>query len=172
MALIVETGTGASNANGYITEAFYDAYVEDGGLTNPVGDTEAAIVRASAAFDAIYGPQLGGVKVNRRAQAMALPRYNMMDAAGEIVEFDSIPIEVKKAVAEMTVREKASPGSMTPDLERGGAIESIQAGSVSIKYRGDAAAQTVFQKIDGILAPLLGGGGASEIPLTGMVVRR
>jgi hypothetical protein len=43
-----------------------------------------------------------------------------------------------------------------PDLDRGGTIKSVKAGSVSVEYAANAQANTTFQLIDGILAPLIG----------------
>lgn len=66
-----------------------------------------------------------------------------------------VPPEVIQATCEAAVREAAAPGSMQPDLDRGGATQELQAGSVRIVYAANASAQTTTQIIDSILDALL-----------------
>jgi hypothetical protein len=74
-----------------------------------------------------------------------------------------VPIEIVHATIEAAVRELATPGSLAPDLERGGAIKSLRAGSVGIEYMGNAPAETIFTLIDGILSGLLGSRSSSLV---------
>ena len=169
MALVVEDGTGLANSNSYVTESEYETYLDNHGLTDPTGDTEAALVRATSYIDAKYRGQFQGWKVFGRLQALEWPRHNAYDASGEYISYLTIPIELKYAVIEAAIREKTSPGSLMPDQKR--AIESIKAGSVSISWPESAANTTTFSKIDGIIAPLISGGSGSDVPITGRLVR-
>lgn len=156
MALEVETGAGGGDSNAYMSRAAWIEYCDARGLTS--ADTEAgdqAIIRATAAIDALYGSRFPGAKLNGRAQALAWPRIDAYDADGEEIASDEIPVEVVRATCEFAVRELAEPGSTHPDLERGGAIRSLKAGSVSIEYAGNATARTAYTIVDGILATLL-----------------
>jgi hypothetical protein len=110
-------------------------------------------VRASAAFDAIYRTRFNGYKTKGRHQGLEWPRTAAYDREGYVVA--GLPQEVKAAVCEMAIRELSDPNSMLPDLERGGAIQQIQAGPVSITYASNAMAKTTFQMIDGMVASLI-----------------
>lgn len=159
MSFTVETGAGISTANAYDSVANVSTYADDRGLTFSTDTTpnkEGAIVRATAALDAIYRGRFSGYRAQGRNQALEWPRVSSYDREFYTLPSDTIPVEVRKAVAEMAVRELAESGSTMPDLERGGQVRSLQAGSVRIEYGANAGAQTIFQLVEGILASLLG----------------
>jgi hypothetical protein len=159
MSLVVEDGTGKENADSYVELADAVTYANARGLTfpaSPAGPAEAALIRATAAIDATYRARFPGEKTNGRSQSLCWPRKYAGDAEGNPIAEDEIPQEVINATIEAAVRELASPNSMMPDLERGGAIQRLKAGSVEIEYGGNATARTAFTLIDGILAGLLG----------------
>lgn len=159
MALTVEDGTGLAAADAYVSVADCDAYCDALGRTfstGSTGDKESAIRRATQSIDALYRTRFPGVRLKYRAQALEWPRAGAVDARGASVPSDAIPVEIEMATYEAAVRELAESGSTMPDLERGGAIKSISAGSVSIEYGAGAKAGTVFQIVDGILAGLIG----------------
>lgn len=158
MALTVEDGTGKADAESYVSVSDAASYCDARGLTFSSGsdpDKEAALRRATSALDALYGSRFPGARKNGRSQALQWPRTDAYDADGEEIASDEIPDEVIKATCEFAVRELAEPGSTMPDLERGGAIRALRAGSVSIEYAGSATARTVYSIVDGIIAPLL-----------------
>ena len=64
-------------------------------------------------------------------------------------------------MAEAAYRELNSPGSLAQDLERGGAIQSLQAGSVEIVYSSTAPSGMTFTQIEAILSGLIGPVGGS-----------
>lgn len=161
MTIIVEDGSGVTGANSYASVDVCAAYCTARGLafgTSPTTTGEQALIRATAAIDAKYGPRFPGSRTNGRSQALAWPRVDAVDGEDEDIASDEIPVEIVNAVCEAAVRELASPGSMAPDLERGGGVKSLKAGSVAIEYGANAAAGTTFTVIDGILASLLGAG--------------
>lgn len=158
MSLDVEDGTGKANAESYVNVADCEAYCAARGLTFASGataDKESALRRATTAIDALYGNRFAGARLNGRAQSLSWPRSGAYDANGEEIASDEIPVEVIRATCEFAVRELAEPGATMPDLERGGAVRSLKAGSVSIEYAGNATARTVYSVVDGILATLL-----------------
>jgi hypothetical protein len=187
MTVIVEDGSGVAGANSYIGDAEFTAYA-DARLYSYGADADAiasALIRATAWVDATYRGRFPGVRSNA-TQALQWPRKagsyyygvfvqdrwttTVSDSEGVPIAVDAIPQALKNAVAEAAYREIGSPGSLAPDLERGGAIQSIQAGSVEIVYSGTAPARTTFTAIDGILASILTGGAESS-PFTARAVR-
>lgn len=158
--MIVEDGTVVAGANSYGEVEDCVTYATSRGLTfaaMPEDEAKSALIRATDAMDATYRQRLPGDKVDGRDQSLEWPRTGATDANGDTIEEDEVPDEWVRATFEMAVRERANPGSMMPDLERGGAIRSIRAGSVGIDYGNNASATTVFTKIDGMLSGLLGG---------------
>lgn len=169
MAFVLEDGSGVVGANAYIPEDFLDAYVEDRGYTQAAGDAEAAIVRASQSLDATYRDRFPGERAFGRDQGLEWPRVGATDRNGEAIEENVVPYEVENATAELALKELASPGSTLPDLERGGDIRSLRAGSVQIQYGTGAPPGSTFQLVDGILSSLLIGSddGLSAVALRG-----
>ena len=160
MALQVEDGTGLADAESYVSVADCAAWATKHGKTfpaSPAAPAEQALRRATAWIDGIYGRRFVGARLNGRAQALCWPRTDAEDKDGEEVPSDEVPSEVVTATCEAAVRELASPGILSPDLKRGGAIKSVKAGSVAVEFMGNAPAETTFKAIDAALAPLLGG---------------
>lgn len=159
MPISVEDGTGLSTANSYVSESDADTYFDNRAntdWTDSTDDKEAALIRGSAAIDAIYRSRFPGWRVNGRDQGLEWPRTNAFDYEG--LAIDGVPVEIINATCEAALIELTDPGSMTPDLERGGQIRAMSAGSVSIEYAAAAAATTTRTLIDGILSSLLGAG--------------
>lgn len=165
MALVVEDGTGKADAESYVGVADCAAWATKNGAAfsaAPEASAEAALRRATRFIDATYGARFIGFRTNGRAQALQWPRRDAYDEANdEYLPDDEVPQEIVTAACEAAVRELAEPGSLAPDLERGGAVKRLQAGSVQIEYAGNASALTTFTVIDNALAGLLtltGGG--------------
>lgn len=160
MTLIVEDGSGLSTAESYLSVSDADSYHTNFGNVVWTGATalkEAALRRATQYLDGYYRYQYRGVRT-KQAQTLEWPRYDVVDASGYWVPSNALPNALKQATAEAALRELASPGSLQPDLARGGAIasEEVTAGPVSTKtsYRGDAAARTIYSKLDELLSGL------------------
>src|SRR5689334_1390384 len=161
MALILEDGTAPDGANSYATEAMADDYFDARGnttWTDSTDDKEAALIRATAAIDAAYGSRFQGYRTNFREQDLQWPRTGAYDNEGNIIAGDEIPQELINATCEAAYRELTAVGSMMPDVERGGDIRLIKAGTVAIEYGPGASAYTTFTLIDSILAPILSAG--------------
>lgn len=164
VTLIVEDGTGVANANAYDTFENVSAYFESRGYvwaTSPVEDDQfTAIIRGTAALDALYGSRLGGKKVNGREQSLLFPRTGLEDAECEEIADDVVPIEWKRASYELAWREYNEPGSLTPDYVQTARTVSETLGPLSVTYAqssgGASDAQPVLPLVDKILEPLLG----------------
>lgn len=181
MSLVAEDGTGLASAESYVSVADCAAYAVAHGLTfpaSPADVAEAALRRATAYIDT-YRSRFPGYRTKRRAQGLEWPRTGayadlpqdaddhspyrgaIYNPGYDYIPSDQVPVEIIRATCEAAARELASPGAMQPDLERGGAIQELQAGSVRVVYAANAINGTTMQVIDGLLAPLLkaGGGG-------------
>lgn len=175
MSLIVETGVGIINADSYVATADCAAYALSRGLTfGSDALADAALRRATAYVDNQYRLRFPGYRTFRRAQALEWPRtnayYTYTTPPGpvpvysvayayfpyDLVPATSIPPEIITATCEAAIREYAEPGVLQPDLDRGGAVSLLKAGSVEVKYAAGAPAQTVFQIIDAALSGLIG----------------
>ena len=184
MALIVEDGTIVAGANAYCSAATVASYFTDrqnAAWTGAAPIQEAAIIRACAFLDARYRDRYPGYRVKGRNQAMEWPRiaafthvpdngrstgfmdtgygiragYTDYGTGYDYIPPTQIPHEIVSAACEAALRELVDPGSLAPDLERGGAIRLLKAGSVEIEYSSNAVPTTVFQMIDLALVSLL-----------------
>jgi hypothetical protein len=169
VSVIVEDGSGVPSANSYLSVADWKVYADQQGWdysTTPAGvpytddQIGSAIIRGRAWLDATYRSRWPGSRANGRDQSTAWPRKDAIDGDGEEIVDDEIPGEVKDASAEAAWRELQEAGSLSPDLERGGAIKSLKAGSVEVTYADGASSLTVYsgiaQMLDGLLTTLPG----------------
>lgn len=101
MSFTVETGTGASDSNAYISVAYADTYHADRGRADWTNASNAqkqnAIVKASDFIDSHY-LFVGQIAVS--GQAMAWPRKYVYDIYANAIGDDEIPQQVEKACAE------------------------------------------------------------------------
>lgn len=168
MALNVETGSGATNSDSYNSIADINAYALARGLTFAITGADTALAeeaarRAFVWLDATYRPYLSGYRTNyeRPAQAGEFPRTNMYDQSdiAQLIASDVIPVEWVAAHCEAAIREKASSGSLSPDITPGEIIESVTVeGAISVDYAkgaGVSGQKPIVSVIDNILAPLI-----------------
>lgn len=177
-SIVQETGGGNdSTCNSYITLADCTAYHEEMGnatwaaaIASPDSARISAIIRGCRAIDRLFIKKFSGRPANYGVQSMQWPRvgalvlldnfttlnleYSLV-GGGYIIPSTIVPPEVKKACCEAALVELVSPGDMTPDLDRGGKIASVQAGSVSVSFEPGASPLTIRTAIEGILFPLL-----------------
>lgn len=156
MALTVGTDS-------YVSAADAWTYIAAMGLTvtGSMDDFDAALRRATQWIDATYRLRFPGYRTSGRDQALEWPRTNAWDAAGESIATDEIPTEIKNATAEAAVRELASAGSLSPDVTPGTTKILTQVEGLSWTPTGSGGANSqkpVLHVVDGILAPLIGGG--------------
>lgn len=179
MPLIVEDGTGKADADAYASLATINAYATAHGLpfvitggTNEA-DAEAAARRAFTWLNGSFRSSFTGRRTHGRSQAGEWPRSNAHDnqCPPEYIANDVIPQEIIDAQCEAAIREKASPGSLSPDVTPGKIKQAVRVGQVAVEYAigsGTAREQRpVIAVINDILGPLLGGSGS---PLSGETV--
>lgn len=175
MAVVVEDGRCVEGANSYLGVDDFKTYADLRGLPyEGKSDDEIgqALIRATAWIDSTYRARFSGVRTYGSLQSLLWPRKagsivhgqyvpdayltTLTDSEGLAIPTTEIPDALKNAVAEAGYRELIGPGSLAPDLERGGDIRRLKAGSVEVEYATTAAASTTFTAIDGLLAGLLG----------------
>lgn len=169
MALITEAGSGSATAESYISVTDADTYFLDRG--NAVwaalltADKESALRKATDYMVGRYGLQWAGVRATT-TQALDWPRYYVprRDSAsmryGTIYyDFDTVPVAVQRACAELAVR--ASAADLSPDLTA--QVKSETVGPISVTYADGARQDTAYKAIDAMLAPFLKGGGALPV---------
>jgi hypothetical protein len=162
MALVVETGAGAPDAESYGSVADCAAYALARGLAfpaSPAPAAEAALRRGTAGIDGRYRSRFSGRRRNGRAQALEWPRTGATDADGQPLPVDEIPVEIVHATFEAAIRELAKPGALAPDLTPAIRTKRVKAGSVETETEyvgGGFNSATTFSVIEGILSGLLG----------------
>jgi hypothetical protein len=164
--LIIEDGSIVADANSYVTYDYVTAYHALRGnsawAAGNVLDKQYAIIRATQAIDSLYKGKWKGNQTEYGTQELEWPREEAY-VNGVELDDDLIPASLKKAVAEAALKELATPGTLTPDLDRGGEIKKIKADVVEIEYMDGANATTTFTAIDGLLGDLITGTSASGL---------
>jgi hypothetical protein len=163
---IVEDGTGKADAESYAAIETISAYAVARGLTfvitggTNVADAEAAARRGTVWLDATFRARFPGRKANGRQQALEWPRVGACDASGEAIASDEVPVEIINALCEAAIREKAAPGSLSPDVTPGEVVKREKFGSVEFEYATGGVSATsqrpIATVIDDILGSLLG----------------
>ncbi len=152
-------------ADSYGTLAGANTYHSDRGNTAWTGadvDLDIARFRGSEYIDQGYRLQFPGQKTDLRAQEREWPRNSAQDTAGNAIGPTEIPVEVINATYEAALRELVVPGSLQPDYDPAGQQKSVKVDVIAIEYTAAHGAQSVIpiiNIINGILAPILTGGG-------------
>lgn len=164
MALTVETGSGVSGADSYVTLAALQAYWTNNPqrsesatfLAADEANQEGAAREASAFLDAIYGPHYKGWRKGY-VQGLLWPRSGALDEEG--YPLPDLPQEITKAVFELAGR--AVSGSLSPDAPQGGRLTelSVKVGPVNRtqKFGGQPDPETKYGFVDRMIAPVLKG---------------
>jgi hypothetical protein len=170
LSLIVEDGTGKSDANGYTALAAATAYLTDYAVTSELASwtaaadaaKETALVLATQYLDNEYAGRWRGSRANE-TQALAWPRAYVEDADGFWVDADAVPQKLQDACAELALRvvlgDRLHPVETLPgDI----ASESVTVGPVSktkTYVGGRPSVGYRYPKISMMLRPLIGDDG-------------
>ena len=171
MAIVVEDGSGKTDADAYVSVASCDTY-----FTNRQGSTawndasvttenkEAAIRNATAYLDRRYNNLWRGMRVGI-SQALSWPRQDISDYDGFAVASASVPQEVQDACCEGAVM--ALSEDLLPDISSAGIIseETVAVGSVrsTTKYEGGKSLIKSYRKIETLLRGLIKASGTIEM---------
>lgn len=153
MALIVETGTGASDSESLCSIAYADTYNANRGCapwaTLTTVQKEEALRRATDYVEQVYGQNFQGRRINS-TQALSWPRYDVY-LNDYSVSSSIVPSLVMNATAELAY--KAAQGNLAPDLTQG--IKREKVGVLEVEYDNYSVQYTRFRSVDNILNPLL-----------------
>lgn len=168
VTLIVEDGTGRSDANAAISLETFKTYCDDRGKDySAYSDTllNQAIIRASAFL--VNAFVWAGNKVNRRDQKMAFPRYGVQDREGWFLTLDEIPHEYTDACCELTFAEAVTPGTLTPSVIPSDQVRVEQIGPIRVEYaslfNSPEDARPVLTIVQDLLWPFLGVGAGQRL---------
>jgi hypothetical protein len=147
MALIVEDGTGLSDAESYVSVADLTTYAGKRGLTITGGAVSEQKLREATE----YVDVLRRYKASRSSvsQVRQFPRTGLTDWDGLAVT--GVPSRVKDAVCYLAI--VAESESLFVDLDRGGRVKSESVGPISTTYMDDAPAGKVYAVVERLLAP-------------------
>jgi len=167
--MALTTIVGSPTADAYISLADFKNYCDSMGYDLPLGDDkiEQGIRRGTQWLDSAYRNRFIG-KVADIDQALEWPRSGVV-YRGEELPNDVIPKQLIHASAEAARREIVKPGSMSPDLKRGGAIKSVGAGSAKVEFADGAPVETTFTTINALLSGFVSGDASGR--LYGFVAR-
>jgi len=161
VAHVVETGSGSTTANAYLSAADADAYFTDHGApaawTGVQGVKEQAIRMGTQYLDATYAGRWRGTRTNS-TQALAWPRVNVVDDDNFAVASNDLPVALEQACAEAALR-YLQDGELLPDIDEPGVIasESVTVGPISESktYMGGKSQVVLRRKVDRLLASLI-----------------
>lgn len=165
--LIVEDGTGLSNAESYVSVAFVDNYFNTFYSALPSYPWKAqredlkeiALRQVTSYYEFKYAIDLPGIR-KTSSQNLSWPRIGALHD-GSYIDSAVVPTLLKQAIAELAIKYVTDPSLFFPDRdsEAGVAEESVSIGSVSVstKYSATKNTEVVFAKIEAMLSKLVGG---------------
>lgn len=158
MALIVEDGTGRTDAESYASVAYADAYHTAMGSASwaiaTEGAREAALRRATAYADAAY--LWRGLRAWPE-QSLAWPRGGVVSDNIDLPS-DEVPVQLQRAVCELAL--KALSTDLMPDIAPD-VVTQESVGPVSVSYgQSRNGGMTRFSLVDAMLRDLVLSGGA------------
>lgn len=158
MAIVVEDGTGKSDAETLISVADADAYFAARGNTiwaaiATDAEKEQLLRKASDYILGTYGPRWAGIRL-LSTQALDWPRVGVV-ADGWLVNSDEVPNLVANASAELALQ--ANSGDLLVNTEQSVKREKI--GPLETEFNDFAVSETKYTQIDRILAPFFGSNG-------------
>lgn len=164
MALSVETGSGAADAESYASVAAYKAYCDGRGISYSARtDTqiEQDLRKGTDAMMQMFSGRWAGTRVSS-TQALDWPRYNvpMKDGPANLPESygvrayypsDAVPAAVMRACIEMAVR--AATATLIADGAQ--AVKREKIGPLEVEYQDATTSGTSYRAIEGMLAPFM-----------------
>ena len=157
MSLVVEDGTGKSDAESFISVADASTYFTARGVTTwdaldtgeETVNREAALRKATDYLTAVYRDRWEGVRYTED-QALDWPRAGVVRDSWQ-VDTDEIPIEVQRAEAELAL--KSASADLLADQTRG--VTSEKVGDIEVSYDKNSPQATRYKQIDAMLRPFL-----------------
>lgn len=145
MSLVIEDGSGLTNAESYIDLAYLTDYANKRNI-DITGITEANIIKAMDYFESGY--LFKGTKL-KETQALTFPRL-----INGVVEY---PVRIKSAICELTIKSKSS--ELLADSERLTKREKV--GEIEVEYSEYSKDETNYNFVYNLILPWLLGSGIS-----------
>lgn len=163
--MIVEDGSGVTDANSYVTVAEYRAYATPRGVSLPVSDTEVE-TQLILATDYLEAQCWKGIAAYD-GQGLALPRDEVY-IGGSLIASDMIPNKIKFAQMQLAIQVNNGVdlmptvvgGSASVVREKVGPLETEYASSLTV------GTQPYFRSINALLNPYLCGLGFGQFRAT------
>ncbi len=120
MTLILEDGTGITNANAYTDADAFKLYHKDRGNSFSAGSSEIekSIIVATDYIDRQFGGRFKGVKEFASENELEFPRLKLFNRAGVLVT--EIPPKLAWATAEYALRNLTESLFLTPTIDETG----------------------------------------------------
>ncbi len=164
MALVVEDGTGKSNANAYVDLIFWVDYFEArNDLTTAEKedeDIDAAILYATRDIDQSF--EWDGYR-KTLAQALGWPRLGAYDKEDRLIDSSTIPTTLKEAVCERG-REHLLVRKINDAVDPEAYLESLEVGPITLEWDRSLGPVPENSFYVNLLRGLYGGGSRS-LPL-------
>lgn len=151
MALTVETGSGSSTADAYISQADADAYFAERGSPSAWSalssdGKDAAIRYATTTLDGLYA-WTGTIVLT--TQALGWPRSGATDREGRTLASNDVPARVEDAVCELALLHAGT--ALNASYARGGAIRRERVGPLDTEYSAGASIEPLLPILDRII---------------------
>ena len=167
MSIIIEDGTGKSDAESFISVADASTYFTARGVTTwdaldtgeETVNREAALRKATDYLTAVYRDRWEGVRYTE-TQALDWPRAGVVRDSWA-VDTDEVPIEVQNAEAELAL--KSASDDLLADQTQGVVKEKV--GVIEVEYSEHSPARVRYSFIDAMLRPYLNSVAGCNVPL-------
>ena len=149
--MVVEDGTGLSNADSFVSVAYADTYFTTRGVSSwaSLTNKEALLIKATDYIEAVYSESWKGVTLND-TQSLSFPRI--------IDDATVYPDRLLKAVCELAL--KANSGDLLVDVEQRTIEEKVDV--ISVKYAEYSDQKTQYSMVYGLISPYLLSTGANK----------
>ena len=149
--MVVEDGTGLSNADSFVSVDYADTYFTTRGVSAwaSLTNKEALLIKATDYIEAGYSESWKGVTLND-TQSLSFPRI--------IDDATSYPDRLLKAVCELAL--KANDGDLLVDVEQRTVEEKVDV--ITVKYAEYSDQKTQYSMVYGLISPYLLSTGANK----------
>ena len=163
MALIVEDGTAKTDSESYISVAdadtYHTAYTDSSDWSTAVTAVKERVLRrATLVIDARFVLRWKGSRFTEN-QALDWPRHSVEDPSGFFVLTTTIPVNLKRATAELALREITETDGIIPDIADDGIIlrKKVKVGPIErdITFQGGSSPEKKFTIVDKLLKELI-----------------
>lgn len=163
MAIVVEDGSGKSDADAFISVSDLETYLDARGHDHSSyhsGEKEQAIVRATDYLTDAF--RWAGYRRRGRDQSLEWPRIGLVDKDGYSIDEDEIPVEVEAAAAETAWYELQNPNGLQPVYTPHDRVTMLKAGPVALTFDKSSTdpegARPIILIVRDLIAEFLEGG--------------